>query len=226
MPVQDPRPDTRYITETGSSLHSFGEITLSPSFWGAFPCHRATSISRLGEPEEGEAAKADESAGTYMRQPRHGTPSERGVEGQDVAEAPADRRQWTAIGACSVLLLGAVLPLLYLSSHGVRGGGEPSAELSFTNPSHIDSWTGPRSVTFQFLIRNLAEHRHTYRYAVAVSRNGSKASPRGSEVVELGPGESRVVSWTETSPPRGRFKVSVSVPGTDNRIHFWTHSPS
>ena len=160
-----------------------------------------------------------------MREPRRETHSEGGVEGQDADEAPADGRPWTAIGACAVFLLGAVLPLLYLSSHAVRDGGEPSAELSFTNPSHIDSWTGRQSLTFRFLIRNLAQHRHTYRYAVAVSCNGSKASPRGSEVVELDPGERRVVSWTETSPPRGRFKVSVTVPGTDNRIHFWTHAP-
>lgn len=148
------------------------------------------------------------------------------VDGQTATDSPADGRPWIALGACAVFLLGAVLPLLYLSSHAARDGDRPSAELSFINPSSIESWTGRGSLTFRFLIRNLAQHRHAYRYDIAVSCRGTKARPRGSEVADLDPGESRIVSWTETSPPPGRFKVSVSVPGTGNHIHFSTRAPA
>lgn len=135
-------------------------------------------------------------------------------------------RQTWMTGACAVFLLGALLPLLYLTSHRPGDRGAPSAELSFTDPSHIASWAGQRSVTFRFVIRNLAQQRHAYRYAVAVSSKGRAPVPRGSGLVDLGPGESRLVRWTETSTPRGRFEISVSVPGTGSRIDFWTHAPS
>jgi hypothetical protein len=96
----------------------------------------------------------------------------------------------------------------------------------FPAPSHIASWTGRRSVSFAFVVRNLSGERRAVRFAVAVTPQGRTARPQGSRVVVLGPGRQRLFRRTVPAPPRRRFEVTVTVPGTTNGIHFWARAPS
>ena len=134
-------------------------------------------------------------------------------------QAPARVPRWAWSGASAVCLLGAVIPLAYLSWQRADTPAEPSVELFFANPAHVASWTDRRSVTFDFVVHNLTGQHHRYRFAVTVSGRGTPR-PDGSGVVELDPQESRLVRRTVASPPGGRFEVDVTLPGTGARIHF------
>jgi hypothetical protein len=133
--------------------------------------------------------------------------------------------QWAWSGASAVCLLGAVIPLAYLSWQRADSPAETPVDLFFASPTHVASWTDRRSVTFDFVVRNRTDQHHRYQYAVTVSRHGTPRTA-SSDIIELAPRESRLVRRTVASPPAGRFEVNVTLPRTGARIHFWTQSPS
>ena len=141
-------------------------------------------------------------------------------------QVPARVPRWAWSGASAVCLLGAVIPLAYLSWSRADTPAESSVELFFANPAHVASWTDRRSVTFDFVVHNLTDQRQRHRLAVTVSSHGQPRQTDSSDVVDLDPRESRLVKWTVASPPQGRFEVNVTLAGTGTRIHFWTQSPS
>lgn len=151
-------------------------------------------------------------------------------EHEDLAEADSGRAvhkrariAWAAASAACVLL--AVLAIVSFSRQVSQESKKPAAEIYFSNPSNIASWGNSRSLSFSFVVHNLASRTYGYRYEISMISKGNVSTLIADKILNLGPKQEATVKAT-LKAPTGKFQVAISLDESTNRIFFWTRAPS
>jgi hypothetical protein len=136
-------------------------------------------------------------------------------------------RGWVAWAAASAAcVLAAALAVVSVTRQAGQVNTRPSAEIYFNNSSDIAKWGNAKSMTFSFVVHNLVSKTHDYLYEIDVSGKEGQPAVVADKVLTLKPQQRVTIRETLKPPNSARFRVTVSLSGTNTSIFFWTQAPS